>query len=130
MTKINRAWYTREHQVSPLNIGLTKEQLEKNQERDENMAKMMTQMDLLTKHVMGGGYKAMNVIDRGSCPSYPRLGGNQCWTKDHDSGWRDREHDWRDRVANWREMDGDRHGYVPPHDRPKPKEPNVDPKSF
>ncbi|WMV46246.1 hypothetical protein MTR67_039631 [Solanum verrucosum] len=62
MTKINRAWYTREDQVSPLNFGMTKEQLENNQEREENMAKMMTQMDLLTKHVMGSGSKTVNVI--------------------------------------------------------------------
>ena len=61
MTRINRAWHTREDHVSPLNVGMTKEQLEKNQERDEHMAKMMTQLDLLTKHVMNGGLKAVNV---------------------------------------------------------------------
>ncbi len=53
MRKINRAWYTREDQVSPLNVGLTNEQLEKNQDCDENLAKMMTQLDLLSKNVMG-----------------------------------------------------------------------------
>ena len=41
MIKINWTWHTREDHVSPLNIGLTKEQMIKNQERDENMAKMM-----------------------------------------------------------------------------------------
>ncbi|WMV33083.1 hypothetical protein MTR67_026468, partial [Solanum verrucosum] len=49
MTKINRAWYTKEDQVSSLNFGMTTEQEEKNQERDENMAKMMSQMKLLKK---------------------------------------------------------------------------------
>ncbi|WMV09024.1 hypothetical protein MTR67_002409, partial [Solanum verrucosum] len=39
---------------------MTKEQIEKDQERYENMAKMMTQMDLLSKHVMGSGSKAVN----------------------------------------------------------------------
>uniref|UniRef100_M1DP05 Uncharacterized protein n=1 Tax=Solanum tuberosum TaxID=4113 RepID=M1DP05_SOLTU len=29
--------------------------------------------------------------------SYPRLEGNQGWTKDRDSGCRDRERDWHDR---------------------------------
>jgi len=66
MTKINRAWNTREDYVSPLNVGLTKEQLEKKQEHDENMAKMMTQLDLLTKHVMGGSYKVVNVVGASS----------------------------------------------------------------
>uniref|UniRef100_M1DD25 Integrase core domain containing protein n=1 Tax=Solanum tuberosum TaxID=4113 RepID=M1DD25_SOLTU len=63
ITKINRAWYTREDRVSPLSFRMTKEQIEKDQERDKNMAKMMTQMDLLSKHVMGSGSKAMNVVD-------------------------------------------------------------------
>ncbi|WMV29634.1 hypothetical protein MTR67_023019 [Solanum verrucosum] len=52
MTNINRAWYTREDPVSPLDFKISKEQIEKDQERDEHMAKFMTQMDLLTKHVM------------------------------------------------------------------------------
>uniref|UniRef100_M1DS34 Putative plant transposon protein domain-containing protein n=1 Tax=Solanum tuberosum TaxID=4113 RepID=M1DS34_SOLTU len=87
--------------------------MENNQERDENMATIMTQMDLSTKHVMGGGYKAVNAVTAksggnpddaqfeamynekvqffsnqagGSNPSYPKLGGNQGWNKDHDDG--------------------------------------------
>uniref|UniRef100_M1DB02 Integrase core domain containing protein n=1 Tax=Solanum tuberosum TaxID=4113 RepID=M1DB02_SOLTU len=62
MTKISHAWYTSKDQVSPLNFRMTKEQIEKDQERDENMDKMMTQMDLLSKHVMGSGSKAMNAV--------------------------------------------------------------------
>ncbi|WMV54791.1 hypothetical protein MTR67_048176 [Solanum verrucosum] len=65
-------------------------------------------MDLLTKHVIGGGYKAMNVVGANSgislddakfetmyneevqflsnlvgdsCPIYPRPSGNQDWNK-------------------------------------------------
>ncbi|WMV24976.1 hypothetical protein MTR67_018361 [Solanum verrucosum] len=65
-----------------------------------------------------------------SCLSYPSPDGNQGWTKDRDSGCRDREGDWHDRGGNWRETDGDRDRYVPPHNYPKPKEPNNDPKTF
>ena len=39
--------------------------MEKNQERDENMAKIMTQLDLLTKHVMNSGLKSVNAVDTG-----------------------------------------------------------------
>jgi len=39
--------------VSPLTFRMTKEQIEKDQERDQNMAKMMTQLDLLGKNVLG-----------------------------------------------------------------------------
>uniref|UniRef100_M1DZ77 Integrase core domain containing protein n=1 Tax=Solanum tuberosum TaxID=4113 RepID=M1DZ77_SOLTU len=65
MTKTNRAWYTREDQVSPLTFELTKEELEKDQERDQNMAKMMTQLDILAKNVMGAGAKSVNVVGVG-----------------------------------------------------------------
>ncbi|WMV25144.1 hypothetical protein MTR67_018529 [Solanum verrucosum] len=117
----------------------------------------MTQMDLLTKYVMGCGYKVVNVVGDSSGmspdaayfesmyneevqflsnqvggfhPSYPRPDGNQGWNKDHDGSWRDIDCDCRDGGANWRERDGDRDRYVPPYDRPKPKEPNADPESF
>jgi len=42
MTTINRAWYTREDQVWPVTFHLSKEQVEKDNERDQNMAKIMT----------------------------------------------------------------------------------------
>ncbi|WMV50528.1 hypothetical protein MTR67_043913 [Solanum verrucosum] len=96
------------------------------------MAKIMTQMDLLTKHVMGSGYKSVNAVGAssgvcpddaqfeamyneevrflsnqagGSRPSYKRLGKNQ-------------------------DKDGDKVHYVPPHERPKPKEQISNPKNF
>ncbi|WMV41205.1 hypothetical protein MTR67_034590 [Solanum verrucosum] len=108
---------------------MTKQQIKKDQERDENMAKMMTQLDLLTKHVMGSSSKAVNTA-RGLCPTYPRSGGNQGWNRDHDDGWRDRDREWRDRCTNWRERDGVKERYVPPHECQKPKEPRVDLENF
>uniref|UniRef100_M1DSL9 Integrase core domain containing protein n=1 Tax=Solanum tuberosum TaxID=4113 RepID=M1DSL9_SOLTU len=41
---------------------MTKDQIEEDQERDENMAKMMTQMDLLSIHVIGSGSKVLNGV--------------------------------------------------------------------
>jgi len=45
---------------------MSKEQIEKDNERDENMTKMMTQLDLLSKHFMGGGLKSMNTVGTSS----------------------------------------------------------------
>ncbi|WMV18537.1 hypothetical protein MTR67_011922 [Solanum verrucosum] len=54
--------WLREDQVSAVNFGLSKEQMQKNQERDENMAKMISQIDLLTKHVMVSGHKVVHAV--------------------------------------------------------------------
>ncbi|WMV13810.1 hypothetical protein MTR67_007195 [Solanum verrucosum] len=127
MIKINSAWYTREDQVFPLNFGMTKEQIEKNQERDENMAKMMTQMNLLKKHVMGNGYGAMNPagaifenkevqqvsrLKKGSCPSSLRTGGNQGWNMFSEDGWRGYYRDRSNQHRFWRREDDDDACYV------------------
>uniref|UniRef100_M1DPL1 Gag-pol polyprotein n=1 Tax=Solanum tuberosum TaxID=4113 RepID=M1DPL1_SOLTU len=65
MTTINRAWYTHEDQVSPLTLKLSKELMEKEQERDQNMAKIMTPLDILFKNVMGAGARSVNVMGVG-----------------------------------------------------------------
>lgn len=61
MNNINRAWYTHKDQVYPLTYKLTKEQIEKDQERDQNMAKMITQLDILVKNIMSDGMRSVNV---------------------------------------------------------------------
>ena len=62
MAIIKRAWYTRKDQVSHFTFKLTKEQLEKYQERDQNMEKMKTQLDILSKKVMGAGARSVNAM--------------------------------------------------------------------
>lgn len=62
MTKTNQAWNTRDDLIPSLPRGVSKKQLSKVQERDENTANMMTHLDLLTKHVMGEICKNVNVI--------------------------------------------------------------------
>uniref|UniRef100_M1DPG6 Uncharacterized protein n=1 Tax=Solanum tuberosum TaxID=4113 RepID=M1DPG6_SOLTU len=122
MTTINRALYTREDQASPLTFKLTKEKIEKDQERDQNMAKIMTQLDSWSKNVMEAGARGVNVVGIGCAnpekakfdalyneevnflanqgggyhSNYPRQGGNQGWARDE--GWKERE--WRDCNTN------------------------------
>ncbi|WMV58852.1 hypothetical protein MTR67_052237 [Solanum verrucosum] len=108
------------------------------------MAKIMTQIDLLTKHVMQSGYKIVNVVgsssrvsrddakfealynkeiqflssqvwgEGGSRLSYPRSRVNQDWNRDRDYGKRDRDRNWHDRCTNWRDRGDNKEGYVPP----------------
>jgi len=125
--------------VSPLTFRMTKEKIEKDQERDQNMAKMMIQLDLLSKNVMGSGLKSVNVVGIGGAnpeeaqfevlynnevnflanqgggfrSNYPRSGGNLGWNRD--DGWRDRDREWCNRNATWKERDGEKGRYVPPH---------------
>jgi len=51
-TKINQAWYTKEDLVAPFSFRMTQEQLDKERERDENIKKMIAQMELLQAHVL------------------------------------------------------------------------------
>lgn len=62
MTTINITWYTSEDQVSPLMFKLTKEQMEKDHERDQNMANFMTQLDIFSKNVIGAGTRSIDVV--------------------------------------------------------------------
>uniref|UniRef100_M1AX07 Integrase core domain containing protein n=1 Tax=Solanum tuberosum TaxID=4113 RepID=M1AX07_SOLTU len=122
MTTINKAWYTREDQVSPLTYKLSKEKIDKDNERDQNMAKIMTQLDILSKNVMGAGARGVNAEGVGCAnpeeanfealyneevnflanqcggyhSNYPMQGCNQGWARDE--GWKD--HEWRDRNPN------------------------------
>lgn len=123
MTNINQEYYTQNDIVNPLTLGLTKEQVFKNQEKDENIEKRMTLIDLLTKDVIGTK-KSMNAI--GACGSsyqdtiffysmydkevqffsnqiegfrwsFQRLIGNQRWSREQ--YWSDYENNWRDCVV-------------------------------
>lgn len=102
----------------------------KDEERDESMARVMTQLYLLTKHVMGGGYKSVNdlALSSSKCyednkfealyneevqtlsnqvghshPTFQRQNMNQGWNKDKDKEWWNKERDgnWRDRDREW-----------------------------
>ncbi|WMV13652.1 hypothetical protein MTR67_007037 [Solanum verrucosum] len=101
------------------------------------MEKMITQMDLLTKNVMGGGYIAMNAASTnnrvssndaqfeskyneeekillsqmgGFCLSYPRKDGNQ--------GWTGRDQNWHDWGKNRRDRNNFQDRYVLLYDCP------------
>jgi len=66
MTKVNQELHAREDQMPLLQVGLRKEQIKKDHERDENIAKIITQNDLLSKHVMGGGTRSVNAVGTNS----------------------------------------------------------------
>lgn len=55
VTKTNKSWHTREYEVTSLGRTkiLSREQMVKEEAHEENIAKMMMQIELLTKHVMG-----------------------------------------------------------------------------
>ncbi|KAK4731246.1 hypothetical protein R3W88_024234 [Solanum pinnatisectum] len=77
MTKVNQAWYTKDDQVSPLCFRLTQEQLDKEKGRDENIKKMLSQMEILQEH-MKGTYGVFRV-EEVSSSGYSRPGENQGW---------------------------------------------------
>ncbi|XP_049399735.1 uncharacterized protein LOC125863770 [Solanum stenotomum] len=105
MTKRNRAWHTREDQVSPLTCKLTKELIIKYQERDQNFAKIMTQLHTLAKNVMEfeALYNKKVNLQANQKGNYhaksSRPGGNKGWNRE-----------------------GEKDRYVPPHEIQKPKD--------
>lgn len=62
MDKINREWYTYEDKISPLLFKLIKEQMEKDQERDKNMDKIMIQLDIFSKNFVGVSARSVNIV--------------------------------------------------------------------
>ncbi|XP_059290554.1 uncharacterized protein LOC132044082 [Lycium ferocissimum] len=65
LIETNETWDTRKSKVvegGPSKRVLSREAIKKEEERDESMAKLVAQMDLLTKHVLGGGSKWVNVV--------------------------------------------------------------------
>lgn len=42
---------------------MSKEKIKKELEREENMDKMMTQIDLLSKNFMEGGFKSVDAVE-------------------------------------------------------------------
>ncbi|KAK6782349.1 hypothetical protein RDI58_020145 [Solanum bulbocastanum] len=62
MIKTNRTWNTRDTE-QPLDVAATSMTNEmRRKEKEEQMAKMMTQVELLVKHMLGTGTKSVNVI--------------------------------------------------------------------
>lgn len=62
MTTINRVWYTREDQVTPVTFILPKKHVEKDQKRDQNMEKIMMQLDILSKKFIRVCVQSFNVM--------------------------------------------------------------------
>ena len=59
------SWYTREDQVSFLTLKLSKEHLEKDQERDQNMEKILTQLNIFSKYFIRAGTRSFNDVGVG-----------------------------------------------------------------
>lgn len=63
VTKQNVGWHTQEGpKRSPFTSIIDKEQRKQDEERQESMEKMMTQLQLLTNHVMGTPKKVVNEV--------------------------------------------------------------------
>ncbi|PHT60107.1 hypothetical protein CQW23_02470 [Capsicum baccatum] len=64
MTKQSRAWHTRDSKIasSTIYIGMTAEQRQREEESDQDMAYIKTQMDLLTKHLLSGKTEKIKAV--------------------------------------------------------------------
>ncbi|KAK4706533.1 hypothetical protein R3W88_033913 [Solanum pinnatisectum] len=88
MTTINRTWYAREDQ------------------RYQNMAKIMTQLDILSKNVTGAGARNVNAMGVG-CANLQEIKFETLYNEEVNY------------LAN---QGGGYHRYVPPHEHQKPKD--------
>lgn len=70
MKTLNRTSYTREGKVSLVTFQLSKEKIEKDNERDQIMENIMTQLDILSKNFMGVHTKCINIVRVGSTHPY------------------------------------------------------------
>lgn len=110
------------------------------------MAKMMTQLDIFAKHVMGATTKSVNVVGVGGVnleevkfellyneemnlltkkggayhSYYPRPCRNNGWNRDKDMI--DRDRDWCNRNSTWKEREGAKDRYVLSHERQNPND--------
>ncbi|XP_059281184.1 uncharacterized protein LOC132034854 [Lycium ferocissimum] len=153
LTETNEAWHTRDSKVgggsSSKNV-LTREMIKKEEERDESMAKLVTQMDLLTKHVMGDGSKKVNTVEsyeggsldeqcfqmydeeasyiknqrEGSRPNYQGPSQGSWWQGQGNQDWnKDQCH------SNWRDNhDNNQRGYNNNYNNHRSSNPYVPPK--
>ncbi|XP_015165387.1 uncharacterized protein [Solanum tuberosum] len=88
MVRVNQAWYAKEDQVSHLCFSLTQEQLDKEKERDENIKKMLSQMEDLQEH-RKGNCRNHRRNEEGFHLHYQSRVGNQGWNHPRGEGpWR------------------------------------------
>ncbi|KAG5595505.1 hypothetical protein H5410_036737, partial [Solanum commersonii] len=62
MTKINQTWYTIKDYVSLPHLEVVKKQEDKNKERDKSISKLIAQLEMLYKCIIGGGENSMNAM--------------------------------------------------------------------
>ncbi|XP_049349268.1 uncharacterized protein LOC125813838 [Solanum verrucosum] len=107
VSKKNRAWYTRDAEVGELGytFDLSSEQRKREEERDQDMADMRTQIDLLTKQIFAKSEKGYNSGNAGR--SYARDGQYERQANRDQGNWQNREGYRTDRSGV----------YVPPGNR-------------
>ncbi|XP_015165388.1 uncharacterized protein [Solanum tuberosum] len=125
MTRINQVWYTKEDHISPFQFRLTQEQLDKEKERDENIKKMLTQMEVLQEHMKGtcgvfrveeGSFSSYSnpmenqgwnskTCEEGFYPRYWQRGGNQGWNHHKEVEQRRCHQDLSEQYEHWRRED-------------------------